>query len=345
MSHSTQGALKVSVVCAWYNRANYLRDTIDSLLAQDFQDYEIVIVNDGSTDPRVKSILDSYTDPRLIVIHQLNTGFVGAIGKAISVSSAPYIAIQGAGDISLKCRIKEQYNVLSNNSNIVGVGCLVRSTFISDEGCESNLRLRTPKKMQITRHDFKGRRNPFSHGEVMFRRSVYGQVGGYRDIFKFAQDRDLWLRMSECGDFIVCNNILYTRRIFKFDGVSTDFGKLVIQRRFSLFARQCATKKDIDGYDYVDIYGHQAMLMYRPDILFEDFIFKEFLKCIALRNRDMAVIIYKFSLMQRSGFFSCLSVQIQKIILYTPFLSLCVRSILRFYKYNSVSVEQHDIRL
>lgn len=53
---------KVSVVCAWYNRADYIKDTVDSLLNQDFDDYEIIIANDGSPDPRVREILDSYDD-------------------------------------------------------------------------------------------------------------------------------------------------------------------------------------------------------------------------------------------------------------------------------------------
>ncbi|MBQ2263678.1 MAG: glycosyltransferase, partial [Loktanella sp.] len=58
------------------NRADYIRDTIDSLLVQDYPHFDITVVNDGSPDPRVREILDSYADPRLRVIHQDNTGFI-----------------------------------------------------------------------------------------------------------------------------------------------------------------------------------------------------------------------------------------------------------------------------
>lgn len=101
----TETLPKVSVVCAWYNRVDYISDTIDSLLAQDYPNFDITIVNDGSPDPLVREVLDNYTNPRLRVIHQENTGFTRAIRRAIDESDRTYIAIQGAGDISLPGRL------------------------------------------------------------------------------------------------------------------------------------------------------------------------------------------------------------------------------------------------
>ena len=92
---SSESSVKplVSVCCAYYNRSEFLRSTINGLLAQDYPNFELVVVNDGSTDPAVRSILDSYQDPRLRVIHQSNTGFVAAIRRAIDESRGQYIAI------------------------------------------------------------------------------------------------------------------------------------------------------------------------------------------------------------------------------------------------------------
>src|SRR5690554_1592429 len=91
---------RVTIVCAWYNRSEFLLRTVDSLLSQDFDDYEVVIVNDGSTDPRVRELLDGCSDSRLKVIHQENAGFVRAISRAVNYCKSPFIAIQGSGDIS-----------------------------------------------------------------------------------------------------------------------------------------------------------------------------------------------------------------------------------------------------
>lgn len=118
----SETAPKVSVVCAWYNRAGYIRDTIDALLAQDLDDYEIIVVNDGSTDPVVRETLDSYDDPRLRVFHRDNVGFVKTMRFAIEQSRSTYIAVQGAGDVSLPARLSRQCALLQGDSELVIVG-------------------------------------------------------------------------------------------------------------------------------------------------------------------------------------------------------------------------------
>lgn len=125
---------EVAIVCAWYNRADYIRDTVDSVLAQDFDRFEVVIINDGSPDPRVREILDSYDDPRLRVVHQENTGFTVAIRRAIDMTSAPYIAIQGAGDVSLPGRLRHQHDWLESNAGIGVVGCRVAVAVAGRDG-------------------------------------------------------------------------------------------------------------------------------------------------------------------------------------------------------------------
>ena len=249
---------KVSVVCAWYNRADYVRDTVDSLLAQDLEDYEIIIVNDGSPDPRVREILDSYDDRRLRVIHQENTGFVGAIRRAIEESSAPFIAIQGAGDVSFKTRLRIQAQYLQENLECIGLGCRREQVTFGKDRSKTRAVIEGVSKKRIERSDFLGDENPFTHGEVMFRRSIYEQGGGYREFFRFSQDRDLWLRMSELGYFSLINDVLYQRRSFEEDGVSASVKKGITQIQLSSFAKQCAHDRDRYGVDMVDLFGCQA---------------------------------------------------------------------------------------
>ncbi|MCG5497792.1 glycosyltransferase family 2 protein [Ectothiorhodospira variabilis] len=264
VNHDESPTPKVSVVCAWYNRADYIRDTVDSLLAQDLGDFEVVIVNDGSTDPRVAQVLDSYDDPRLRVIHQKNTGFVGAIRRAISEAKAPIIATQGAGDISFAERLRLQFEYLHRNPTCVGVGCLREQCTIDQDGKVGEVVITGIPREGITRDDFL-LSNSFTHGEVMFRRSEYEQVGGYREFFRFAQDRDLWLRLSELGTFSLIPEVLYQRRTFEADGVSASAKKVLTQQTLSVFARQCATHRDRWGSDPVDMYGMQAGLFRDKD--------------------------------------------------------------------------------
>lgn len=253
---------KVVVACAWYNRADYIRDTLDSLLQQDFDSFEVVLVNDASPDPRVREILDSYDDVRLKVVHQeKNTGFVRAIRNAISLSSAPYVAIQGAGDISLPARLRKQYEILSGDRNISVVGSYYKNFKVSDDSeVESDI-VESP---QFPDFSYCLKKNPFSHGEVMFSRSAYEEVGGYREFFKFAQDRDLWLRMSQKNfNFMVIQEVLYFRRNFRKDGVSTDLDKALHQIMLSEIAVKDAVFRHKFGISFVDETGPLSYL-FRP---------------------------------------------------------------------------------
>ena len=249
----------VSVVCAVYNRADYIKDTIDSVLAQDLNDFEIVVINDGSSDPRVRELLDGYKDPRVRVLHQENAGFTAAIRRAIEMSTGSFIAVQGAGDISLPSRLTKQLEILRSDTTICAVGCRVSAVAVGgDNDGERTLRRMAKQRWKV--EDLLQVENVFTHGEVMFRRSIYEKSGGYRLFFKYAQDRDLWLRMGENGDFFVINENLYHRRIFAKDGVAGDLDKSLLQNRLATFAIQCYHERKRYGSDSVDRYDWLAGL-------------------------------------------------------------------------------------
>lgn len=205
---------KVSIVCAWYNRADYIADTLDSLLAQDFDDFEVIIVNDGSSDPRVKDIFDAYNDRRLMVVHQQNTGFTGAIRRAIELSTGEYIAVQGSGDISAPDRIKKQVELLSESEEIaiVGSGC-------TQVAAKSKFRRRYFKPVGECSLDSLKVNMPFVHGTAMYRKEYYVAAGGYDPRFKYCSDWDLFFRMLERGRIVGLDLPLYEQRMFD-DGFS-----------------------------------------------------------------------------------------------------------------------------
>lgn len=221
---------KVSVVCAWYNRADYIEATLNSLLDQDFDSYEIIIVNDGSPDPRVKRILDAYKDPRLKVFHQKNSGFVSALSKAIELSCGEFIAIQGAGDISYRERIGKQYDYLIRNPK---VGALGAGYAVSSQS-SSLLRYRKPLAKREAKELSRG--VPFTHGTVMYRRTIYQLAGGYDPRFKYCSDWELYFRILKISKIEGIDKILYKKIEFD-DGFSFDPQKKLIQYEYSLKAR------------------------------------------------------------------------------------------------------------
>lgn len=292
---------KVSIVCAWYNRAEYLRDTVDSLLGQTYDDYDIVLVNDGSPDPRVRAILEGYSDPRLRVIHQENTGFVGAIRRAIEASSGEYIAVMGAGDVSYPDRLRVQAALLDAHPEYIGVGSSYVNVTIDREGhaIAREERIRAPLDID---HAYITRRRgaPFTHGEVMYRRAIYERVGGYRPFYKFAQDLDLWLRMSRLGMFNLCPEVLYERRSFLNDGISADLRKYVVQIGLANAAQICSRQRSALGYDAVDVFGRDAAILIAPDRFMAGLLARTAIKYL---RGDMHAEARLFSVLSRGGQF------------------------------------------
>ena len=191
---------EVSVVMSVYNGASHLAATLDSILSQEGVELEFIVVNDGSTD-KSGQILDDYAqrDSRMHVIHQQNSGLTRALIRGCDAARGKFIARQDAGDMSLPGRLARQRVILAAEPAVVMVSCATRFVGPSDEELftvaqssdelEEGLRQLTIEKV----------RGPSCHPSVMFRRSTYEQVGGYRAAFPVAQDLDLWMRISEVG--------------------------------------------------------------------------------------------------------------------------------------------------
>jgi glycosyltransferase involved in cell wall biosynthesis len=251
-------APKVSVVCAWYNRAAFIRDTIDSLLAQDYPNFEVIVVNDGSTDPCVQEIFDSYDDSRLRVIHQVNMGFVRAIHRAITEATGEFVAVQGSGDRSLPGRLSAQACLLRDNPGIVIAGSDILEEYRDTNGKILRTKEKKSPKFKVNKGSFI-KKNPLSHGEVMYRKSDYMNTRGYRPFFKRAQDVDLWLSMLDFGDIGFCSQFLYLRRNFLADGISSSSHSVAISQRYSEIAIRCSEEREWGGRDLVDIHGENAI--------------------------------------------------------------------------------------
>ena len=245
----------VSVVSVYYNRADHVEESVKSLLDQDYQNLEIVLVDDGSTDDTYEK-LSFFADDKVTVVTHENKGFVNSIKDALATVSGDYVAIHGSGDISMPSRIREQASVLISNEEIGVVGCHILAA--KNFGSADHV-VKMPSDLPF-RNTLK-KRNLFSHGEVMFRRSTYLQAGGYRSLFTYAQDRDLWLRMSLHCDYAIVPEVLYKRKILP-SGVGSTLSKLKLQAYLSDFAVQCAQAVDNGLEDPVEKFGPLS-LFYR----------------------------------------------------------------------------------
>lgn len=262
MAYISSSKPKVSVICSWFNRYESIEDTLAGLLAQSIDDYEIIIVNDGSTDERVAAQLDRYACKKLKVIHQENSGFTRAIKVAASVSKGEFLTVEGAGDLSHPRRLEIQASLLQENTEVVLLGCIFEqksprsehSTYWEERALGSG----TPPVHHYSKQQIMIR-NPLGHGGTMFRKSCYMTVGGYRPAFHFAQDYDLWLRMSEKGIVGRLELPLYRQFLFENSGVALNPKKRVEQGMYADLARQAADQRAKFGTDIVEEIGDRAI--------------------------------------------------------------------------------------
>ncbi|MBD2526706.1 glycosyltransferase [Nostoc sp. FACHB-133] len=184
---------KVTVLMPVYNGEIYLREAIDSILSQTFQDFEFLIINDGSTDS-TREIVCSYEDPRIRLIdNDYNLGLTQSLNKGLKLAEGEFIARQDADDISEPERLVKQVDFLETHPEVALVGTWYKQ--IDTQGnliCECQL----PYDCTQIRWGLLFY-SPFIHSAVMLQKSaVLEQIGFYNEVAIHAEDYELWCRIA-----------------------------------------------------------------------------------------------------------------------------------------------------
>jgi glycosyltransferase involved in cell wall biosynthesis len=193
----------VSVVLPVFNGAATLGRAVASLQAQTLPAWELVLVDDGSTDDTHRMALAlARADPRVRILPRRREGIVAALTAGLAAARAPLIARMDADDEAHPERLAMQVAFLAApaNASIGLVGC--RVAFGGDRNASTGYALHvdwtnalvTPEEIALNRFV----ESPFAHPSVMFRRELVARCGGYRD-GDFPEDYELWLRWLDAG--------------------------------------------------------------------------------------------------------------------------------------------------
>lgn len=187
----------VSVILPAYNCESFLAKAIQSVLDQTFSDFELIIINDGSTD-NFEEIILSFNDPRIVYIkNKRNCGLIFSLNKAIDFARGKYIARMDGDDICLPRRLELQKNYLDENPGIAIVATTI--IMINEEGEESgkwklDQQTLTSKIIRSTMLN----ENCIAHPTVMGQAVVFKKFH-YQPYQKNIEDYDLWLRLLANG--------------------------------------------------------------------------------------------------------------------------------------------------
>ena len=195
---------KISVLMTVFNAERYLQESLVSLLNQDFTDWELIVIENGSSDGSGK-ILRSFPDKRIKATYLTeNIGRTEALNLALAKSNSKYIAILDADDISMVNRLTRQYEKLESNETIGLVGSWTQ--FIDSKGQDLYIKKGPELHEEIVR--LFATRNPFVHSSVMFRRNIAIALGGYDSHYKYAQDFDLILKVASIARVEIIPEVL-----------------------------------------------------------------------------------------------------------------------------------------
>ncbi len=189
---------RVSVVMPVYNAAAYLAESVGSVLAQTFAEFELIAIDDGSGDDSAEILLEfARRDARVIVLRQLNRGIVSALNAGLQVAQGEFVARMDADDVAHPQRFERQVAFLDAESRCVAVGS--QALQIDREGAAIGPMRAPLTHEEIDRWNLARGGGGIPHPTAMIRRAAIEAGGRYREAYRWAEDGDLFLRLAEIG--------------------------------------------------------------------------------------------------------------------------------------------------
>ncbi len=199
---------KLSVLMSVWNAAPFLRESVESILEQSFENFEFILVNDGSSDESAE-ILASYHDPRMQIISlDQNVGMARALNRGLQHISTPYIARMDADDWSYPDRLERQYAFMERHPEVSICGTWAESYEGSELYAQGYYGV---GHEEICQH-LLFRKALFCHPSVMMRKSVVDQTKGYNPDYSHAADMALWYDALPLGKMANLPEILIKYR-------------------------------------------------------------------------------------------------------------------------------------
>ncbi|MDR3558647.1 MAG: glycosyltransferase family A protein [Candidatus Pacebacteria bacterium] len=206
---------KISVIMPTYNRARYIADAIKSAQNQILRDWELIVVDDGSTDETGIIVHEmAKNDPRISYFkNERNLGIATTRNRGVSLAKADYVAMLDSDDIWISPdKLAKQLSFFEHNEKLGIVG--TNAFFINEDGKPIGKRTRFPSD-DIDIRKVELYRNILMQSGLVIRKSAILQAGGYDPQFSIFDDHDLWLKIGKNYEFMILPSLDLTYRIHK----------------------------------------------------------------------------------------------------------------------------------
>lgn len=251
---SIKSNMKISIIIPLYNAKETIKSTIESIITQTYpKAVEIIVVNDGSSDRGEKiveeMIANNQTNRVIKLINKPNSGVSSARNRGIKEASGEWIALLDSDDIWLPEKLQKQIDEIEKNPEIKFIGTNRNGEVYPFFGKNKyNLYTINAKEMLLKWWP--------STPTVMFKKSVFIEVGGYNEELKGAEDGEFWLRCAQRFDIYVLNEFLVTtghgKRNFGESGLSANMPKMYEGEILAL--KGAKQRKQINALEYLGFY-------------------------------------------------------------------------------------------
>lgn len=230
----------VSVLMPVYNAEPFLEDAIQSILNQSFNDFEFIIVDDGSSDGSL-SILQEFSqkDTRIRLISRENKGISCSRNQLVELAKGKYLAWMDSDDISLPNRLELMASWLAANPCYIALGC--KTILIDSEGCDICIWNAPMDHNGIDRLHISGTGGAIVFPSAMILRDAVVSVNGFDENLTGAEDLDLFLKLAEIGKTANTDIVLYKYRQH-INSISHTHDQKIKQDNFSVVSRACVRR-------------------------------------------------------------------------------------------------------
>lgn len=276
----------VSIIMPAYNAENTIAESIKSVLKQNYQNWELLVINDGSKD-NTSGIVNSFTDIRIKLIEQKNAGVANARNNGIRQSKGEYIAFLDSDDLWLEEKLEKQIDKLLETNNVIihsKTLCFDSDPTVTMD-CMVHVELDFDDKDKILIYDF------ISILTVIVSKSVIDEIGFFDENLKGTEDWDMWIRILQKYNIVYIDDFLTKYRVST-TGLSGNLQKHFIEEEKVWKKHNNLYNVDINLYRQWFSNKKQAIIAKQNRNLF-DFI-KYFLKLLKLPKLLLKFLVLKY---------------------------------------------------
>ncbi|MDW5288838.1 glycosyltransferase family A protein [Formosa sp. PL04] len=304
--------IKISVIISVYNKEAHIENTLQSVFNQSYKNFEIIAINDGSTDKSL-DILHQIKDTRLRVFSQQNLGASAARNRGIKEASTQYIALLDGDDIWLPNYLKDMVTLIKNHPQEHVFACAIANTYNNriipvTYNFKDNDLIKVRDYFKNSTHSY----TLLTSSSIIFKKDIIDTTGWYDTSIKSGQDTDMWIRIGMHYNVVFLNSVLVHYKYIndslsntsfnpntkpKYDkykieeSKNSDLKAFVDRNRYSLaiLSRLNGNRTAYTFYktaiDLKNIRTHQRILLYCPS-----WLLKTLLKLKSLKGKKVYYI-------------------------------------------------------